>query len=982
MFQPGQRWLCEAEPALGLGTVLRVEGRLVTIVFMASSDTRTYSIETAPLSRVQFNPGDWVEGHDGQKLHVDTVENQNGVLIYHGHTLTGDEASLHEQQLGNFIEFNQALDRLLLGQIDDDRFFQLRGETLDHLSAWQTTQVKGLLGGRVSFIPHQLYVARQIATRWSPRVMLADEVGLGKTIEAGMILHAQLLTGRANRVLILVPESLQFQWLVELKRRFSLEFSLYDRERLQQMQDDGLVNLFEENQLIICSHHILASDEAYRQQMFEVEWDLLVVDEAHHIQWHEQHPSSAYQTLVRLCEAIPGVLLLTATPEQLGEESHFARLRLLDPLRYQSFDQYLLEKQQYRHIADLAEVLQAGQALNQAQATLLGEILPEALNSLDENGHLNPQLLDEALNELLDRYGPGRVMMRNRRAVVNGFPQRILNTYALQRPIEYSADPLLAQAQSEYELEWESGTSLIQSLLSPELAYKMRQQEDLDQGSDSLQITAHRHDQDLGKFWWLIDPRVAWLKAFCSHGEKVLLICHSAESAAELERFLRLNSTIRTALFSEQMNLVERDRAAAYFADLQEGAQLLICSEVGSEGRNFQFARHLVMFDLPFHPDLLEQRIGRLDRIGQLYDVQIHVPYFTGTAQHIYLDWLDQGLNAFRRVSTSGAYLFEQFGSELCRLLAMDHFQRATIQPLIDLTLKSGEEIENNLEHSRDILLELNSCRAEEAGQLIDSIMQFEAFHPLEDYMERVWDSYGVEVETDTAHSLIVRPGDHMLVPHFPALPEDGLKVSFNLDYALSNETVACMRWEHPMVLGAMDLVLAAEHGNTSFVLLESEEIESGQVLIEQVYTAMVTSKAGLDVERFFPQQMVRVVLDADGHDMTAALPRKKVNRLVQAAPLEIARKAVKAYKEDIAALVEQGRQQAERQAQQRLAEARQRATEQLHAEAQRMAFLLARNAMVRTEELDFLQHQQQAIEMVLQNVQLKLDALRVIVCQ
>jgi ATP-dependent helicase HepA len=75
------------------------------------------------------------------------------------------------------------------------------------------------------------------------------------------------------------------------------------------------------------------------------------------------------------------------------------------------------------------------------------------------------------------------------------------------------------------------------------------------------------------------------------------------------------------------MSIVERDRAAAWFAEEDSGAQVLLCSEIGSEGRNFQFASNLVMFDLPFNPDLLEQRIGRLDRIGQAHDIQIHVPY-------------------------------------------------------------------------------------------------------------------------------------------------------------------------------------------------------------------------------------------------------------------------------------------------------------------------------------------------------------------
>jgi ATP-dependent helicase HepA len=110
---------------------------------------------------------------------------------------------------------------------------------------------------------------------------------------------------------------------------------------------------------------------------------------------------------------------------------------------------------------------------------------------------------------------------------------------------------------------------------------------------------------------------------------------------------LREREGIRAAVFHEGMSIVERDRAAAWFSEEDSGAQVLLCSEIGSEGRNFQFASHLVMFDLPFNPDLLEQRIGRLDRIGQAHDIQIHVPYLEKTAQSVLVRWYHEGLDAF-----------------------------------------------------------------------------------------------------------------------------------------------------------------------------------------------------------------------------------------------------------------------------------------------------------------------------------------------
>src|SRR5690606_17933780 len=126
-----------------------------------------------------------------------------------------------------------------------------------------------------------------------------------------------------------------------------------------------------------------------------------------------------------------------------------------------------------------------------------------------------------------------------------------------------------------------------------------------------------------------------------------LLICHERRSAEALENWLRLQRGVRSALFHEGLRLLERDRAAAWFAETEGGAQVLVCSEIGSEGRNFQFAQDLILFDLPPDPDLVEQRIGRLDRIGQADTIRIHVPCLEGSTQTVLLRLYDEVLGIF-----------------------------------------------------------------------------------------------------------------------------------------------------------------------------------------------------------------------------------------------------------------------------------------------------------------------------------------------
>lgn len=217
------------------------------------------------------------------------------------------------------------------------------------------------------------------------------------------------------------------------------------------------------------------------------------------------------------------------------------------------------------------------------------------------------------------------MLFRNTRAAIKGFPQRNLNLMPMPLPSQYATSMRVA-------------TMMGGRMTDEARAMKMLYPEEIFQEFEGDSAT-----------WWQFDPRVNWLLELLkeNRNEKVLIIASRASTALQLEQALREREGIRGTVFHEGMSIIERDKAAAYFAQEEGGAQVLICSEIGSEGRNFQFANQLVMFDLPFNPDLLEQRIGRLDRIGQKRDIEIHVPYLQGTSQELLARWFDEGLNAF-----------------------------------------------------------------------------------------------------------------------------------------------------------------------------------------------------------------------------------------------------------------------------------------------------------------------------------------------
>ena len=952
-FVPGQRWISSAELQMGLGTVMKVEHRTVTMLFLATGEIRTYARQTAPLSRVSFVPGDTLLDHDGRGLIVESVSETDGLLTYTGTDEDGKTVQLEEGQLNNFIQLNRPTERLFSGQIDKDILFELRYQSLQQLNRLAKSDLYGLRGCRTSLIPHQLYIAHEVANRYAPRVLLADEVGLGKTIEAGLILHHQLLTERASRVLIVVPESLLHQWLVEMLRRFNLYFSIFDEERCQAVAaSSDQDNPFQSEQLVLCTLEFLGTDAKRAQQAVDGDWDLLVVDEAHHLQWSPQQASPEYCLVEQLATHTSGVLLLTATPEQLGKAGHFARLRLLDPDRFPDFDAFVEEENSYEPIARAVEVLLTDGPLDEATLNTLADSLgetdnPPLLDRLQHTDTDNPEntAARQALVEhLLDRHGTGRVLFRNTRTAVKGFPQRQVTGYPLPMP-------------ATYQTAIQSGSG--RQCLTPELLYQARQTPD----------STH---------WTRLDPRVGWLSDTLSalKPHKVLVITASAMTALDLADYLRVRCGVHAAVFHEGMNLVERDRAAAFFADADYGTQVLVCSEIGSEGRNFQFAHQLILFDLPLNPDLLEQRIGRLDRIGQTATIRIHVPYLEQSAQAVMFHWYHEGLSAFEHTCPAGQTVFTQVKTTLIDTLGDPH---SDTTDLIQTTRSAYQVLNEAMHRGRDKLLEYNSCRPHIANDLKQRALKEDAASTLPAYMEAVFDAFGVNSEEHSERCYIIRPGDHML-SRFPGLPDDGMTITYDRETALGYEDTQYISWEHPLVTGAMDLVLGNEAGNTALTSIKYAGTQPGSLLLECLYILDSASSSTLQSNRYLPPTIIRVVLDEQGRDHARALGQDYIQQHRDVVNIDTADRIVRAKEQALRDLVSTCEAHANRQSPGILDSARERARQALNREIDRLRALRQVNPNVRDEEIEYLERQQELITGILESAALRLDAVRVIV--
>ena len=914
-FAIGQRWISETENSLGLGMITDLDFRSVTLHFPATDETRIYAVAQAPLTRIVLNKGEQLHHQAGWQGEVLDVQEMNGLLFYLVKNAQGEDVIVNEKELSPIISFSQAKDRLFSSQIDRSEHFALRYQTLLHQQAQFQSPLRGLRGNRAGLIPHQLHIAQEVGNRVNPRVLLADEVGLGKTIEAGMILQNQLFTEKVQRVLIIVPETLQHQWLVEMLRRFNLHFSLFDEERCEDFAEQA-INPFSTESLIICALDWLKAHPNRVQQAIEAEFDCLIVDEAHHLAWSENAPSAAYLLVEQLANAIPSVLLLTATPEQLGLESHFARLRLLDHERFYDYQAFLKEQENYQPVADAVQSLLSEKPLSAVEKNHISDLLNEQdVESLFKalachNDEEKQAARQELIQNLIDRHGTSRILFRNTRQGVKGFPHRVYH---------------------------------------------------------QVTIDATEGDE---KIHWLID----FLKSH--RNEKILVICKTAQTAIQLEQILREKEAIRSAVFHERMSIIERDRAAAYFSDTENGAQVLLSSSIGSEGRNFQFACHLVLFDLPENPDLLEQCIGRLDRIGQTRDVQIYVPCLAGSTQQDLARWYHEGLNAFEQTCPIGMALFEQYET----LLKVRSENKADFEQLILQTQKQAKTLRLALEKGRDRLLELNSNGGEKAQRLAAEISQTDNSPQLVDFALNLFDIIGVEQDDLGENCIVITPTGTMLVPDFPGLKEEGVTVTFDRQLALAREELEFLTWDHPMIRQGIDLIASGDIGKAAMALLINKQLPAGTLLVELIYMIESQSPKGLQLNRFLPPTPVRLLLDSKGNDLAGQVNFDTLQNKLKPLSKDIANKMVKMARPNIEQLIKLGDHKMTEIAQAKIREASKLADQILSTELNRLIALKAVNKNIRQAEIDLLEKQRVLSLEELSKASWRLDSLRVIV--
>jgi ATP-dependent helicase HepA len=605
------RYLPQPEWGVGHLALLQEEGAKAVVFFPAREDAPVLvSTKGGALVAYALPSGEPIVTVKGRRATV--VREEPGARGLRRYVIryedTGEEDEMPESEVRALPPRSDLLTTLREGRVGDAKAFVLRKQALVLDDERRCDALGALLASRVMVKPHQVGVVQRVLSARRPRFVLADEVGLGKTIEAGMVFSALRLAGLARRVLVVAPSHLTVQWLVELFHKFNQLFTLMDSDRYaQSLKEQPGVSPWARFPLVVTSLEMLSRTEEHRRAVAEEEafWDLVIMDEAHHLKGEK-----AFEAAQGLAGNSWGLLLLTATPMQLDPAEYHGLLTLIDAATaptVKGFEERLARQEELS--AAVRSLLEGDSPASAVKA--LAKRFPEdaKLQKLKEREAL--------LEHLAETYSLSDRLVRNRRAVVGGFSSRRLHRHPVQLPEQElkTRDAALA-ALAGSTLRGAPLANVLRRLESSPAAFTGAVKANPSLKGVELKLPAR--DAKLVAFLGVL--RGIWASEPTA---KVLVFTESRDTLEALQTELGREG-VEALGYHGDLPLVERDRQVARFRD-PEGPKVLLCTEVGGEGRNFQFAHHLVHYDLPWSPSTVEQRIGRLDRIGQSKPVEIHV---------------------------------------------------------------------------------------------------------------------------------------------------------------------------------------------------------------------------------------------------------------------------------------------------------------------------------------------------------------------
>lgn len=500
-------------------------------------------------------------------------------------------------------------------------------------------------------LPHQILALEKVMNGIYCRFLLADEVGMGKTIEAGLILKELKLRGIVKRTLIIVPVSAMTQWRDELKKHFNETFHVYDSDFISSLShtfssldSDNDINIWKQHDQLIVSMDALKPLEARRgwskekvdeynkyriESAINADFDLLIIDECHKVGGSDYNVGR-FQMAQTLCASIPSVLLLSATPHR-GKSDHFRRLlSLLDSDAFSGTDMPSLNE-----LEPYVVRTEKRQAIDYTGRPLFNKRRTECITcQYDEIKHKNQmQLYEDVTQYVVKGFNLATKTKNSSYAFVMVLFQRMMSssTQAILDAVQKRAGRLAAEKTDAVSPE-HAAEVLLASDADAQLAFDFEAKV-----SEQIQNTAAAYDTELSELQSLLTEakhcRANETDVKLKYLLKKLDELKTAESDPDLKFiiFTEFTSTQRMlctelsnrgcfscVAINGSMNIDERGNVLKKF---KNEAQILVSTDAAGESLNMQFAHIVINYDVPWNPMVIEQRIGRVDRIGQNHEV-------------------------------------------------------------------------------------------------------------------------------------------------------------------------------------------------------------------------------------------------------------------------------------------------------------------------------------------------------------------------
>mgnify|MGYP001079357596 CR=1 FL=1 len=544
------------------------------------------------------------------------------------------------------------------GDFSPSNDFDLHFEAIRLSLAYEYDRFLSLASTRTNLEPYQVEAVWRVLNGYKHRFLIADDVGLGKTIEAGMILEELALRGRAKRVLVIVPASLQYQWQREMRERFDEEFIIYESTYLKTLKDSlpKDANVWEANDRIITSIDY-AKKEYVLAELERTKWDLIIFDEAHKLSVRKHDGkidrSQRFKLAKRLNSETESLLLLTATPHHGDSYAFYTLISLVDPYIFEDETKISsgklnsimirrgkegLNNEEGKPIFKPREVLTLPVEFTEDENTLYYAVTDYVREVYNSAKSLNNRAVGFAMvllqKRMVSSIAAIRESLKNR---LSRLIKAEISSFSREEEIrlrDYIDDP---DSMNDWEKEkFERKLEILTLPSTPEaLKLEVKTLKDLIKMAEEIKVDS--------KARRLIEFVKGVLK---NPEEKILIFTEYRDTLSYLLDLLKKEGFSPITIHGG-MPMGERREAEKLFKS--KGTNIMAATDAAGEGINLQFCHIMVNYDLPWNPNRIDQRIGRLHRYGQKRDVKVHNLFILDTREGVILGRLMQKINKIEK---------------------------------------------------------------------------------------------------------------------------------------------------------------------------------------------------------------------------------------------------------------------------------------------------------------------------------------------